>query len=513
MTINRNIRLSLLALSFLLIVIVTAVSSQSYNGFSREAGISENTWMVSLNGKYLGQSSSEDVMSDFNLSLKRGDVLAIYTVLPDLGDLDFPTLYLQSRYSGFNIYLDGNYYKQYNMVDFRNNRYIGRNNYMISLPKDYAGKILRLEIFTAKDGIRETVTHTTLGEYLDLEALYICKYMAPFLTGSVMIVLGILMILLSSILLPFRREIAFNLYAGALFTTIGVGLHSYYGLTSLYAYIFHETEIFEAMLLLMLPLIMIYLNLLFDFPYKKVYYAILILAFGNFGVRVFLHTRKILYFGFSKEPAILQKISGLPHFERFTMIIVTSASMFLLLSGLYRFFRASTSSIDNTEEYGHLTQVAYEDPLTGLINRGGLSIEFSEYEREGLEYYIIHFDVNNLKRTNDTYGHQTGDKLLKVFATSLDQVFGKSGVCSRQGGDEFTVLLRAKYEETIWALFEKLDRKLEDEARKAGLPTAVGAAYGYAFRANFKTIHEASMAADQHMYECKHRMKKPVTNG
>ena len=507
MTIGKNIRISLLFLSILLIVVVSIISEHSYRGFSKEAGISDNTWMVSLNGKYLGQSSSADVMSDYNLSLKRGDVLAIYTVLPDLGDMEFPTLFLQSRYSGLNIYLDGNYYKQYNMVDFRNNRYIGRNNYMISLPRNYAGKILRLEIFTAKDGIRETVTHTTLGEFMDLEGLYIRRYMAPFLTGSTMIVLGILMIIMSALMLPFRGEVAFNLYAGALFTTIGVGLHSYYGITSLYANIRRETEIFEAMLLLMIPLLMIYLDRLYHFPHRKLFYILLAASFINFGTRLYLHFKKIMYLGFTKEPALLQKISGLPNFEYITLIVVSSAAMLFLLSGLYRFFMASSSSIDNSVEYGHLTQVAYEDPLTGLVNRGGLTLEFEKYDREGLDYYIIHFDVNDLKKINDEYGHPMGDMLLKCFANSLNQVYGKSGVCSRQGGDEFTVLLRTRNEETIKQRFEKLDRWLDAEAERMELPFKVHAAHGYAFRADFATIHEASMYADHHMYECKRRMK------
>ena len=507
MKLSRTITLYLFALSVILVILASVISEKTFGSFNTGAGISDGRWMVSLNGKYLGQSQSEDVMADFDMSIKRGDVLAMSTVMPDLGDLDFPTLFLQSRYSGFNVYLDGKFYKAYNMTDFRNNRYIGRYTYMIPLPKNYAGKLLRIEIFTAKDGTRATITHTTLGEYMDLEGLFVRRYMAALLTGSAMIVLGILMILISAVLMPFRHEIAFNLYAGALFSTIGVGLHSYYGLTSLYANISRETEIFESMLLLMVPLLLIYLDRLYIFKDRGLYFITLIAMLIYFVCRIYLHVGKTLYLGFTKEPALFQRISTMPYFEYISMVLISAASMFFLLTGLYRFFRASSSSLDTNEEYGHLTQVAYEDPLTGLVNRGGLSVEFDEYDREGLDYYIIHFDVNDLKKTNDTYGHQMGDKLLICFAKSIESVFS-SGVCSRQGGDEFTVLLRTKYEETILSLFDRLDKKLEAESKKAALPFTVKAAHGYSYRANFKTIHEASMAADQHMYECKHKMKK-----
>ena len=507
MKLNKDITIYLFILSIILVIVASIVSERSFGAFNSGAGISDGRWMVSLNGKYLGQSQSEDVMADFDISIKRGDVLAMSTIMPDLGDLSFPTLFLQSRYSGFNVYLDGKFYKAYNMTDFRNNRYIGRNTYMIPLPKNYAGKLLRLEIFTAKDGTRATITNTTLGEYHDLEGMFIRRYMPALLTGSAMIVLGILMILISAVLMPFRHEIAFNLYAGALFSTIGVGLHSYYGLTSLYVNISHETEIFESMLLLIVPLLLIYLDRLYTFKDRGLYFITVISMIIYFCGRLYLHVEKMLYLGFTKEPAIMQRLSTLPFYEYGSAILISSASMFFLLTGLYRFFMASSTSLDTNEEYGHLTQVAYEDPLTGLVNRGGLSVEFDKYDREGHDYYIIHFDVNDLKKTNDTYGHQMGDELLKCFAKCIESVF-YNGICSRQGGDEFTVLLRTKYDDTINALFDKLDKKLESESKKAALPFTVKAAHGYSYRANFKTIHEASMAADQHMYECKHKMKK-----
>ena len=507
MKLSFRATLYLMLLSLILVLLSTVISIASFTDSYDHAEIAENRWMVALNGKYLGQSSSEDIMSDFSISLNKGDVMAISTVMPDLGHIDFPTLFLQSRYCAFNIYLDGDFYKAYNMADFRSNRFIGRNTYMISLPESYEGKLLRVEVFTAKNGIRETITHTSLGDYADLEGAYIRRYLTPFLIGSAMIVLGIIMMLLSMVLTPFRHEVAFNLFSGGLFSTVGLGLHSYYGLTSLYASISHETEMFEALLLLFIPLILIYIGILHPPKHKIIYRIVIGITLANFILRVVLHYKKILYLGFTKDLELVQWVSSLRFSENLWMLILSSLATYLLLSGLYRFFIATSSSVDQSSEYGRLTQVAYEDPLTGLLNRAGLNDQFDIYERESKDYYIIHFDVNDLKTTNDTYGHQTGDELLKCFARGISSVFGRFGVCSRQGGDEFTVLLRIRNDEAIKGLFEKLDERLDSESKKAALPIKVRAAHGYSYRANFATIHEASMAADQHMYECKHRMK------
>ncbi len=508
MSISRSTRIYLLILSFIMVIVASIISQFKFWGEYSHAVQSDIHWMVALNGKYLGQSHSDDPMSDFGISLNKGDVLTMATAMEDTGHIDFPTIFLQSRYCAFNVYIDGEFYKAYNMSDFRNNRYIGRNVYMVSLPGDYRNKFVKLEIFTAKNGIRETVTNTLFGNHSDLEGSFIRRYLAPFLITSAMIIFGLIMMILSLVLAPFRPEMAMNLYAGGLFAAIGLGLHCYYGLTSTYARITHETELCEVLLLLIIPLFMIYLRILYpSLKQSKVYALIILITFINFMVRVFLHYTKVLYLGFTGDPRILQMLSAIPNAEYYWMIVISSFATFFLFCGMYRFFKASTSSIDQNVEYGKLTQVAFEDPLTGLSNRAGLNDQFEIYDSEGKDYYIIHFDVNDLKKTNDTYGHEMGDKLLKCFANALNSTFGRTGVCARQGGDEFTVLLRTKYDETIMKLFEKLDRQVAFEAKKEGLPFEIHAARGYSYRSNFKTIHEASMAADQHMYDCKHRMK------
>ena len=96
MKLGTKTRIYLMALSVALILLSTFVSVTSFSNIYHQEEISDNHWLVTINGKYLGQSSSEDIMSDFGIILRKGDVMTMSTTMPDLGEIAFPTLFLQS---------------------------------------------------------------------------------------------------------------------------------------------------------------------------------------------------------------------------------------------------------------------------------------------------------------------------------------------------------------------------------------------------------------------------------
>ena len=85
-----------------------------------------------------------------------------------------------------------------------------------------------------------------------------------------------------------------------------------------------------------------------------------------------------------------------------------------------------------------LEQIAYTDLLTGVKNRAAFDRDLRELpaSRYG-DIRIVGFDVNNLKHTNDTYGHMAGDKLIIAAARIISEAFRNEGTCYRIGGDEF----------------------------------------------------------------------------
>jgi two-component system cell cycle response regulator len=92
-----------------------------------------------------------------------------------------------------------------------------------------------------------------------------------------------------------------------------------------------------------------------------------------------------------------------------------------------------------------LEKLAVTDYLTGIYNiryfYSRLEEEFSRAERYGLPLSCIMLDIDHFKRINDSYGHKTGDFVLRDFAQLVKRHTRKSDLLARYGGEEFIMLL------------------------------------------------------------------------
>lgn len=89
------------------------------------------------------------------------------------------------------------------------------------------------------------------------------------------------------------------------------------------------------------------------------------------------------------------------------------------------------------------------DYITGLYNRGFLETVIEEYEeKEDEPVAVIMGDLNGLKMTNDIFGHQVGDAVLKAIGGIIERVCQEVGIAGRWGGDEFLIFLK-NADETI----------------------------------------------------------------
>ena len=93
----------------------------------------------------------------------------------------------------------------------------------------------------------------------------------------------------------------------------------------------------------------------------------------------------------------------------------------------------------------NLSNSAKKDPLTNIWNRKYLEDDMERYFINKNRGVFIIFDVVNLKKANDTYGHVFGDNLLCKFARILENKVGPKDVAARIGGDEFAVFLKGDY--------------------------------------------------------------------
>jgi diguanylate cyclase (GGDEF)-like protein/PAS domain S-box-containing protein len=102
-------------------------------------------------------------------------------------------------------------------------------------------------------------------------------------------------------------------------------------------------------------------------------------------------------------------------------------------------------SLGNLQLRETLRQQSTRDPLTGLFNRRhmeeSLTRELRRAERSGRTLGVILFDLDHFKRFNDTFGHDSGDYLLKEMARRLTGYSRKEDIACRYGGEEFLLIM------------------------------------------------------------------------
>jgi len=103
-------------------------------------------------------------------------------------------------------------------------------------------------------------------------------------------------------------------------------------------------------------------------------------------------------------------------------------------------------------------RMAYLDELTELPGRRALKEKFQSIS--GL-YTVAMLDVDHFKKFNDTYGHDTGDTVLRMIASKMNKV-GGGGFCYRYGGEEFTVVFPGKGVNDAEIHLENLRKSIAD---------------------------------------------------
>lgn len=107
-------------------------------------------------------------------------------------------------------------------------------------------------------------------------------------------------------------------------------------------------------------------------------------------------------------------------------------------------------------EHGY--DIAYRDELTGLPGRRAFN---NVMEQLGGSYALAMCDVDHFKRFNDTYGHDTGDQVLRMVAAKLSRV-GGGGRAFRYGGEEFLVVFRGRSAREAEPFVESLRRSIAE---------------------------------------------------
>jgi len=172
-------------------------------------------------------------------------------------------------------------------------------------------------------------------------------------------------------------------------------------------------------------------------------------------------------------------------------------------------------ALENAHLHRLVQQQALTDDLTALPNRRRFMTEFrresQRADRAGTPLSVIVLDIDDFKHVNDTWGHETGDLVLRGLAEALAAATRSVDLAARLGGEEFAVLLPNTDAEGARGVAERIQQDLKDIAVPAGT-TTVGAtaSFGISSFPDLAALGDLLNDADRSLYEAKRAGKNRI---
>lgn len=535
----------------------------------------DDGWSITINGKEYDNVT----LSKFRFKMcNRGDVLILRHIMSRYDNISLPTLNVYTIHSALKVYLDDEVIYTYGQRLYDENKLLGYGNHFVNMPYGANSKWLTVEMTVSEENALDGVKAMKLMDgnsamIKDLSGKRVNLSIAMFL-----IVFGVIIMVLSMLML--KRAVNFvQTFCIALFSfligcwtlcnndlieyfTTDLLMKSYLEYYSLYilplpfTYYFRDkidarctpkwlkvyfwglvvaeivyiasAVILQETNLVHLPQILVGSHIL------MILAIVLILAISVIDITVKKQRPTVVMIGFLI--AIVIVIAELIRFNidkyitGFANNVYSSDTCFavliIVISMLVDYGSKTSKSLFENAQKAVLEQMAYMDELTGLGNRRMCEKKLTELEEKEMSsdsmYAIISLDLNFLKHTNDTYGHEKGDELIKNFSDVLSNVFDLYGTVTRTGGDEFVVILDDITEEKVKSLLAQMLEQME-EKNKSESEVILSTAYGYAMKGEIPLNQEQNekielkvvdigpravyRIADDRMYENKRKSK------
>ncbi|MDV6374589.1 GGDEF domain-containing protein [Deinococcus arenicola] len=151
---------------------------------------------------------------------------------------------------------------------------------------------------------------------------------------------------------------------------------------------------------------------------------------------------------------------------------------------------------------------ALRDVLTGIANRRAAEEHLRALSSQGTAYRVVLFDLDHFKQINDTYGHATGDLVLRGVARLTQATLPTGGLVARWGGEEFLVVLPMLGDAEITKILN--DVRNEFCQQRYGEVLGVTASFGVATATALDHPDEVVARADKAMYSAKQQGRNDI---
>ncbi|USB31915.1 sensor domain-containing diguanylate cyclase [Paenibacillus sp. YPG26] len=142
------------------------------------------------------------------------------------------------------------------------------------------------------------------------------------------------------------------------------------------------------------------------------------------------------------------------------------------------------------------------DGLTGLGNRKSFDSVMEKLTAKHTPFSLILMDIDNFKTVNDTYGHLTGDEVLKFLAGLMEKLAGDNSLAFRYGGEEFAILVKHSDISYAYQIAERIRTVLAVTNSPTGEPVTISLGIA-SYPDHAREIQELILKADQAMYQSK----------
>lgn len=507
------------------------------------------SFQIKINGKTLPDTNINQLP---NISLSKHDKIELTKIMPK-ADINDAMIILDTAYTAIEVFLNNSKIYSYGYTNKIMNKRLGEGFHTIQLPFDYQGKELKIVLTNSGNyKLPYILQDITISESHNVVIPIIREHMFSFSMSIFLLLFGIIMLIVFLIL--FLRKIEARGLAYLSLASFSIGIWSLckidfirvfsdnllinnyldyfsYYFTSIpwvfmvadlkkntgYNKIFHMIKI--GLLIFFASVILLDATGLVDYKYFAVSYSVVEVSIVCFGLFVMSHKykyqkphEKMLFIGnlISSVYVILQVT--LYYMEKmFNIYVRQLPNVFLImivtffLSYGFRF----ANNIASKKETKILKQLAYTDSLTKLGNRQSGMLKMMELDENQTDYFVILFDLNNLKHTNDNFGHARGDILLQDFAKCLNNAFPKDTVKCRIGGDEFLVIYPSEDPQPVREAVDHFLKELDHINKTSGDEVFLETAYGMASTKELFSFNNELVlnTADERMYENKRSMK------
>lgn len=184
------------------------------------------------------------------------------------------------------------------------------------------------------------------------------------------------------------------------------------------------------------------------------------------------------------------------------------------ITGAVEVFNDNTAARRTEEHLERLARLALLDHLTGIANRRGaesaLRSRLEELRRNGWGFGVLLMDIDNFKAVNDSRGHETGDRVLRLVARTLEAGARSFDLVGRWGGEEFVAVVSGADCRALHEAGERLGMLVAHSALDGERPLSVTISIGAAEALPGDTPESLVARADEKLYQAKRSGKNQV---